>query len=155
MLASPWHQWICTYFGVALECQWPIWEALYWNTRYFPCAEDVDKMFTWTHAQIGVFDWTERTANHVRQAFVYSTVPTQHMHLYGHGGDDPKVDVKFEAGCSRIEGGDYHQLYLQVFDGLIVLSKYVNLNPTLLFAGPLAHDIYPQLVRAVALLTAK
>jgi hypothetical protein len=32
-IASPWHQWLCTYFGIALDCQWPIWKALYWNTR--------------------------------------------------------------------------------------------------------------------------
>jgi hypothetical protein len=38
-IASPWHQWLCTYFGVALDCQWPIWEALYWNTRCKPVRE--------------------------------------------------------------------------------------------------------------------
>jgi hypothetical protein len=38
-IASPWHQWLCTYFGVALDCQWPVLEALYWNTRCIPVGD--------------------------------------------------------------------------------------------------------------------
>jgi hypothetical protein len=34
-------RWLITYFGIALDCSWPIWEALFFNARH--CIDATDR----------------------------------------------------------------------------------------------------------------
>jgi hypothetical protein len=149
-LASPWHQWLVVYLGVALDCPWPIWAALYWNTRYTVGDEQRrqfgDELYTFAHDQLGEPNWIYASNELSRQALVHSDKSNQHLTIVVQYTKEVLISISSSwidvAMC---------ELYCSVTrGGWIVLWGYTNLVPRVAAAAPLAHDFRPQLALAVA-----